>query len=621
MRKLAIGRLGSRWVGLSILAVLLGSLPVVAAPAAARDVITGGGTRFSAQDRVSTVRTLSAVARTGQLKIAKSFQTNGYPGTPSFAITYQCVGTSGTVSLKAGGSKTITGVRPGNCKVTEKALTNPSGWTYATPAYSPAQTVAVVAGKTATVTVNNTITRNPGSLQITKTFEANGYGADPAFEIDYTCAGVSGTVLLKGGGTATIPGVPPGDCTLTEKQLSDPPGWVYATPAYSPARTVAVVSGKTAAVTVANAISRRSPQIDTVFNYPGSGAPDLAISNELVRRLDQVPAGAQVEAAFYIITPDYPVVDALIAAHDRGASVQVVLDSGDRLAQSGNDLVDATFQRLRDELGADTSAGSFAMQCEVAACISQEDDSIQHNKFVLMSASGDQADVVFQTTSNMRTAGSGDSSWNAAVVSSGNAGLFGSYRDYFADLAARLNVPGDNYHAVRPPVTYGKFTPYYFPRTDGIDTVAQRLGSVDCATGPAVDVMATHLVRTEVGQALGQMAQGGCAVRVLARTDNITPAMCQSLQAQGVVVRIGDAPSATKVGIHAKYLTISGGTNGEHLVWMGSHNLTINALLRNDETFVMIDDQSVHDAFQDNFQTIWAGPSLTPGCDRAADPS
>ena len=80
-------------------------------------------------------------------------------------------------------------------------------------------------------------------------------------------------------------------------------------------------------------------------------------------------------------------------------------------------------------------------------------------------------------------------------------------------------------------------------------------------------------------------------------------------------------PSATKVGIHAKYLTISGGTNGEHLVWMGSHNLTINALLRNDETFVMIDDQGVHDAFQDNFQTIWADPSLTPGCDRAADPS
>ena len=45
------------------------------------------------------------------------------------------------------------------------------------------------------------------------------------------------------------------------------------------------------------------------------------------------------------------------------------------------------------------------------------------------------------------------------------------------------------------------------------------------------------------------------------------------------------------MGIHGKYLTVSGGPDDQHLVWMGSHNLTDNALLRNDETFLLIDDQ------------------------------
>lgn len=323
----------------------MASLPVLVSPASARDAIAGGGKGFAAQVQSPQSRTLSAV-RTGQLKIAKTFQTNGYTGAPSFEITYQCAGKSGTVSLKPGGSTTITSVPAGTCKVTEKALTNPSGWTYATPTYSPAQTAVVTAGKTTTVTVNNAITRNTGSLQIAKTFQTKSYAGDPAFEIAYQCAGKFGTVLLKGGGTATIPGVPPGNCTLTEKQMGNPPGWVYAAPAFSPSRTVAVVSGKTAAVTVTNTISRRSPQIDTVFSYPQPGTPDQTIGSRLVGYLDHVPAGSNVAAAFFVTDPNYPVIDALIRAHERGVDVRVVLDSGDRQAPDTNQAADATFERL-----------------------------------------------------------------------------------------------------------------------------------------------------------------------------------------------------------------------------------------------------------------------------------
>ncbi len=230
-----------------------------------------------------------------------------------------------------------------------------------------------------------------------------------------------------------------------------------------------------------------------------------------------------------------------------------------------------------------------------------------------MSSSGDLDDVVFETTSNMRTGGSGEATWNAAVVSSDNSGVYDSFRAYFEDLAARRTVPDNDYNAFRPPATYGKFTPYYFPRTDGIDTVSQTLESVDCDASTTIDVMATHFVRTAVRDRLNQMAQDGCGVRVISRADNITHEMCVSFD-QAVAVKIGDEPSASTVGIHGKYLTVSGGPDDQHLVWMGSHNLTDNALLRNDETFLLIDDQTVHDAFRTNFETIWADPSMSLGC-------
>jgi hypothetical protein len=74
------------------------------------------------------------------------------------------------------------------------------------------------------------------------------------------------------------------------------------------------------------------------------------------------------------------------------------------------------------------------------------------------------------------------------------------------------------------------------------------------------------------------------------------------------------------VGIHGKYLTIDGGFQGEagrKVVWMGSQNLTRNALVRNDETFLLIDDDPLHATFDENFRRIWDDPSLTAGCGRA----
>jgi phosphatidylserine/phosphatidylglycerophosphate/cardiolipin synthase-like enzyme len=361
------------------------------------------------------------------------------------------------------------------------------------------------------------------------------------------------------------------------------------------------------------------PQVYSIFNYPGVGLPDPAINTELVRLIDQTPAGAVVSASFFVVQPDYPVVGALLAAYARGVSVRVVLDSGDAQTPAMNQRVDAAFQQLALTLGTDTAAASFATQC-LLACVSKEPDSINHNKFVTLSTSGDREDVVFQSTANLRSDGSGDAAWNAATVTSGNPGLYASYVGYFDDLAARLSVPGNDYHAARPPIPSGVSTPYYFARTDGTDSISSALRTVDCATAPTrVDVMASFFTRKTVRNRLNELAAAGCTVRVIARTDTINREFCDAMRPP-LQIRLADRSSSTTVGIHAKYLTITGAFGDDpdaQVVWMGSHNLTRNALRRNDEVFLLIDDATLRAQFTTNFEKIWNHSSLTAGCDRA----
>jgi phosphatidylserine/phosphatidylglycerophosphate/cardiolipin synthase-like enzyme len=358
-----------------------------------------------------------------------------------------------------------------------------------------------------------------------------------------------------------------------------------------------------------------------VFNYPTPGSPDPAITVELTRLIDQAQAGSTVSAALYVVMPSSSVVDALLNAHSRGVDVQVVMDSGQGQGTTIAEAMAQTIARLSAAIGTDTTAPSFVVNC-VYACISKEPGSINHNKFVLLSQSGELADVVFQSTSNIRSDGSGDAAWNAATVSTGNPSLFDSYQTYFTNLAARITVPDNDYNAAQPPVQLAAWRPYYFPRTDGIDSVAQTLREVECSTPTAVDVMATFFTRSKVRNRLNAMAEQGCAVRVIARTRSITREFCESLRPP-IDVRISDRSSATTVGIHAKYILISGTFEGStrQAVWMGSENLTRSALRHNDETFLLIDDAALHASYRTNFDRIWNEPSVTPGCEKTGNVS
>jgi hypothetical protein len=106
--------------------------------------------------------TNSITKNTGSLKISKILSNpHSCLTTPAhYTIDYNCgTGYTGSVSVAAGSSQTVTGIPSGSkCTITEPPLPGISGYNWATPAIagSPA---SITTGGTASVTVTNSITK------------------------------------------------------------------------------------------------------------------------------------------------------------------------------------------------------------------------------------------------------------------------------------------------------------------------------------------------------------------------------------------------------------------------------------------------------------------------------
>jgi len=357
---------------------------------------------------------------------------------------------------------------------------------------------------------------------------------------------------------------------------------------------------------------------EVLFNYPVPGTPDLSLTDALVSLIDGTPAGESIALSYFVIQPHHPTIDALLRAYGRGVHVRVVLDSGDGQKAKKNAAVDASYARLAEILG--TAGESFARQCN-RSCITDAPDSINHNKFAVFSRTQQAQYVTFQGTGNLRADGSGDSAYNAAVILRGDEITYWQYWGYFEDLASELRVDKDNYDGFRRPVASGPVTAHFFPRTDKSDTLSGALRTTNCAAQPTnVRVMAPFFSRKRVRNTLRDLASAGCSVQVLARQDTITREFCDLLDPSKVAVKISPAPTKDRVTIHAKYVLVDGSYGGgldQRITWVGSHNLTDNALERNDETILQFSDPTVSAAFSGNWDRLWNDPAMSAGCSRA----
>lgn len=184
---------------------------------------------------IGVTTTNRLVRNLGSLVIAKTLTGGTYAGTFDFSYSCGPVGgtaaMSGSVSAAAGGTATVSSIPTGyECTVVEGTLPAAPAYTHwGTTTLDPvggSVTIPNADGSSVTVTVNNVLETNVGSLVISKTL--TGGSAPGPFLIRYSCGAsgsvTSGDIELAVGASTTLWGIPSGTaCTVVELSTGTAP--------------------------------------------------------------------------------------------------------------------------------------------------------------------------------------------------------------------------------------------------------------------------------------------------------------------------------------------------------------------------------------------------------------
>ncbi|GAA4908852.1 phosphatidylserine/phosphatidylglycerophosphate/cardiolipin synthase-like enzyme [Nonomuraea thailandensis] len=367
-----------------------------------------------------------------------------------------------------------------------------------------------------------------------------------------------------------------------------------------------------------------------VFNDPTAdsgvaGVPSAAqsaVMDQLIRLIKATPQGAEIRFVNHQFSPGQrssEVADQLVAAHQRGVQVKVILDS---MENGANDAVTAT---LAAALGTSESAGSWVIRCEYPdesavdrGCIGR---NYLHSKFALFSsvvAGGvSHPNVVFQTSSNLS-----DwylyNSYNDAYTFT-DATVYNAYRTYFADLqAGRRKAVNPGYYWTSPTGTTHRAT--FFPRpVSDPDPIVSVLRLIECSyqdeagvtrqTDIRMALTAFNKNRLAIANELVRLRGENCWVDIVyyenaagATTKNVDDTIRQALArtVNGRAIQV--TPCRFRVGTrdvvtHNKLMMIDGFYDDDITprVYTGSANFTY--MENADDAFVRISGRAVHDRY------------------------
>ena len=225
----------------------------------------------------------------GNFKITKSTSNPDGAALPAaFTGTYNCgTGYTGNWSVADGASQTISGIPTGNsCSVTEVAPTAIPGFTWADPTYTPASIVIGSTTGTFEIVVGNSITRDRGSLKLSKSLIGGPAGYIGPFQINYDCDGTAfdGSKMVTAGSPEIVSGIPTGtSCTISETLPTPPPGYAFATPTFSPSATVTITDkDATVEVTTTNKMGQ-----DLIVTKTAAGTFDRTYLWQISKAVDQ----------------------------------------------------------------------------------------------------------------------------------------------------------------------------------------------------------------------------------------------------------------------------------------------------------------------------------------------
>jgi HKD family nuclease len=367
-------------------------------------------------------------------------------------------------------------------------------------------------------------------------------------------------------------------------------------------KAVRLLVGALAVVALVVPVQNASAAVTSgaVFNDPTVAAKQRVIVDHDRALINGAVAGSSIRMAMYHFD-DAGVAADLVAAQTRGVDVRVVLDYSSSTTGPSTTLKNAL--------------GSKATVCtQNAACIGNKGTPIMHNKFFLFSNTSGSTNVVVVQSSNLNS-GNYTVLWNNAVTQVGNAALYNSYLSYFNDLAAKSKT-SDYYRTA----SAGAYKTYFFPRAgsdEATDTVYNMLNenvtcegnsSVGTETGRTIIRIAMwYFSRDDIARKLRDLANQKCWIEVVYTTLDAGSKSYLTGNDRIVLYQISGAHE-----VHSKYMLIEGtyaGVKDSKWVVTGSHNWSNAALRENDENFVRIQSNAIHDQYRSNFWALRAAAS------------
>ena len=340
------------------------------------------------------------------------------------------------------------------------------------------------------------------------------------------------------------------------------------------------------------------------FSNPVAGRA-TGVVEQVCNLVNQAVPGSSIRLANFVISGNAGMdfTNALLAAHDRGVDVQVVID--------GWQIDNPASVKLIESLGVDEAARSWVHVCShkspegnTSSCIGTKG---QHNKFYLFSETGGEKGVVVQSSANFTDVNS-KTYWNNALTFTGNHKLFEGYGSYFDDLVTEVQDP-NYYRTVSTGMQGGNVTAHFFPSA-AVDPVLDRVQELNCKNNGSTEIRIGMSEwdesRTGIADRLVEMSQAGCRVKIV--HGPVSETVLQRLSGQpGIELRELDS-SVLPGRIHSKYLIVENATgkgSGQNLVLTGSHNYNTTSLRRNDEAIVETSRPDIYLQYRDNFEEMW----------------
>ncbi len=380
------------------------------------------------------------------------------------------------------------------------------------------------------------------------------------------------------------------------------------------------------------------------FNNPlGNAEAKHRLAAKLRQTIRSAPRNSVIRIAVYSFDRK-DLGDALVAACDRGVSVQIVIN---------DNWISGQVLRLQRRLGADINPRyndrchprdappdptlpdarqpypepSFLKVCYRACRLAGPGN--QHMKIYMFSKAGSASNVIMVGSNNM-TYYAARTHWNDTITVKGSATMWADYGVVFRQLAEDVPV-AKPYMVFR----HGSLTTEFGPRP-GVsfsqDPIARRLAGVSCrakagtgTNGRTVIRIAMYAWNGERGlnlaKRVARLRREGCVVRAILSGPG--RAVRKTLRSAGVSIRSADLDldldPETGFGetrwehfTHEKWMSLNGTWQGApaRIVWTGSENWS-NLSLRNDEVTLQVRGGATHRSYTNHFEAMWSNPLHT----------